>query len=64
LEQMADEARPLEAIRSDLRGAVALRISPGGAERFQALLREARQQCPDPETWNSVLRELGISERV
>jgi hypothetical protein len=58
------EARPLAAIRSALRGAKAFASSPDGYRRFQELLAEARQQCPDREAWNRVLAELGMSERV
>ncbi len=59
---MADP-RPLDVIRSDLRGARGFAITPSGRERFNELLREARAQCPDGESWKAILRELGLSER-
>ena len=58
------EGRSLEAIRSDLRGAVAFAISPNGRLRFEELLQEARHACGSREEWHSVLAELGMSERV
>ena len=57
------EGRPLEAIRSDLRGAKAFAISHNGNKRLRELLAEARQQCPDGDTWRNVLAELEMSER-
>ena len=57
------EGRPLEAIRSDLRGAKAFAVSPSGNMRFLELLAEARQACADKEAYRSVLRELGLNDQ-
>jgi hypothetical protein len=55
--------RPLDQIRSDLRGAIALApsVAPQHRERFSALLAEAKA-CASPDQWTAVLRELSISD--
>jgi hypothetical protein len=57
--------RPLDQIRSDLRGAIALApsVDPRHRERFSALLAEAKA-CTSPDQWTAMLRELSISDAL
>ena len=57
-------ARPLDQIRSDLRGWV--HLAPATAvcqEKFAKLLREAKAAC-SPREWTEVLGELSISQQT
>jgi len=52
-------ARPLDEIRSDLRGQAGLAISPLGVAKFHLLLAEAHAVA-SPEQWKNLKRELSL----